>query len=374
MNRWLVGVALLLALSSCRRAGEAEAIRTEKVAAPRLPDVEVFDQDGRALRFERDLLRDRVVAVNFVYTTCSTICAPMTAIFAETQRRLAGREVALVSVTLDPRTDTPERLAAFAAQFERREGWSFVTGSPEAIGRLLDGFDARPANRESHPALTMIGDTRTGKWKRIWGIVPAERLVEEIEEFEPPTRVRTEAASAETFLAAGAEGGGAEAAAEEEAARRFFTDTEVVDQHGKRHRFYSDLVKDRIVLLNFAYTSCPTVCSPVTKNLARVQELLGDRVGRDVRMITFTVEPEKDDPAALERFAARFGVKPGWHFLTGKPEELRPLLRKLGNHSPDPAAHSTQLVIGDARTGHWLKALATENPERIVEAVEGINR
>ena len=96
-----------------------------------------------------------------------------------------------------------------------------------------------------------------------------------------------------------------------EAARRYFTDLEVVDQEGKVHRFYSDLMQGKTVLINFAFASCRTACSPITANLAKVQRLLGARVCQDVVMLTLTVDPARDTPEQLKRFATRFKVQPG---------------------------------------------------------------
>ncbi len=157
------------------------------------------------------------------------------------------------------------------------------------------------------------------------------------------------------------------------ASRQYFTDTEVVDQNGKPHRFYSDLMRGKRVLINFAFTTCKTACSPVTANLAKVQKELGDRVGKDVTMITISVDPVNDTPANLKKFAAKFKAGPGWYFLTGTPANVHALLRKLGGETEDPEKHSTVLLIGDTKTGTWIKSFAMEKPERIADAVVRIN-
>ncbi len=157
------------------------------------------------------------------------------------------------------------------------------------------------------------------------------------------------------------------------AARQYFTDTEVVDQNGKVHRFYSDLMRGKRVLINFAFTTCKTACSPVTANLAKVQKQLGTRVGKDVTMITISVDPVNDTSANLKKFSAKFKARPGWYFLTGTPENVHGLLKKLGGYTDDPEKHSTVLLIGDTKTATWVKSIAMEKPERIVDAVVRLN-
>src|SRR4051794_38348973 len=100
-------------------------------------------------------------------------------------------------------------------------------------------------------------------------------------------------------------------------------DVEVVDQDGRRSRFYSDLVRGRVVTLNFMFTSCGETCPLVTQNLGRLQDLLGDRVGRDIFMYSLTLQPEVDTPEVLKDYAAMYEVRPGWRFLTGAPGAIQ---------------------------------------------------
>ncbi len=110
------------------------------VEAVRVQETPVVDQDGRRLDFYKDLVRGKTVAINFVFTTCTTVCPPLTATFRRVQQMLgerAGREVSLISVSVDPTTDTPERLKAFAEKFKAGPGWTFVTGGKPEISALL---------------------------------------------------------------------------------------------------------------------------------------------------------------------------------------------------------------------------------------------
>ncbi|WP_437870618.1 SCO family protein [Sorangium sp. So ce363] len=156
------------------------------------------------------------------------------------------------------------------------------------------------------------------------------------------------------------------------AAARYFTNTELVDQHGRAHRFYDGLLRGRKVLINFAFTSCKGVCPTMTANLARVQALLRAR-GQAVTMLTITVDPENDTPAALKEYAAKFKAGEGWYFLTGTPENVAAVLKRLGGQVKRPDEHTMTLLVGDTSTGMWLKAFATEEPEALARAVQHLN-
>ena len=136
--------------------------------------------------------------------------------------------------------------------------------------------------------------------------------------------------------------------------------------------FYDDLLKGKTVLINFMLTHCTGACSPMTANLAKVQKYLGDVVGKDVLMISISVDPEHDTPGELKKYATNFKVQPGWYFLTGTKEYLDGVLTKLGGYTDDPQKHSTVLLIGDEATGQWMKIPALTRPSEIVEAVAKI--
>ncbi|AUX41163.1 photosynthetic protein synthase I [Sorangium cellulosum] len=156
------------------------------------------------------------------------------------------------------------------------------------------------------------------------------------------------------------------------AAEKYFTNTELVDQHGRVHRFYEGLLRGRKVLINFAFTSCKGACPTMTANLARVQELLRAR-GERVTLLTITVDPENDTPAALKQYAARFKASEGWYFLTGAPANVAAVLRRLGGQVRRPEEHMMTLLVGDTSTGVWLKTFATEQPETLVHLVQHLN-
>ena len=145
-----------------------------------IPDVEVLDQDGRRVRFYSDLVHGRVVAINFIFTTCTTICPPLAATFARVQRDLGervGRDVHLISISVDPVTDTPERLKAWGGKFKAGPGWTFVTGSKPQIDELLRGLAASTAKREDHTPSVIVGNDAAGQWTRAYGLAPPSKLI-----------------------------------------------------------------------------------------------------------------------------------------------------------------------------------------------------
>jgi protein SCO1/2 len=118
--------------------------------------------------------------------------------------------------------------------------------------------------------------------------------------------------------------------------RRYFPDVTLVTHEGKKVRLYEDLFKDKCITVNFMYTHCQGICSPVTTNLLRVQELLGDRVGRDIFMYSFSLKPKEDTPAVLNDYVKARKIGRGWTFLTGTPADLELVRQRLGFIDRDP--------------------------------------
>src|SRR5215468_11685390 len=95
----------------------------------------------------------------------------------------------------------------------------------------------------------------------------------------------------------------------------YFPNLPVVTQDGKTLKFYDDVIKGKIVLISFIYTSCPDICPLTTARIAQVEEKLGNRVGRDIFIVSMTVDPENDTPDRLKEYAKAFGSGPGWSFV-----------------------------------------------------------
>ncbi|WP_163867122.1 SCO family protein [Myxococcus eversor] len=329
-----------------------------------VPDVELVDQTGRAVKLWTDLVQGRTVAINFIFTRCKTICSPMTATVARVQKELGPQSnVRFISITLDVANDTPERMAKFAEPFKPGPGWSFLTGEPAKVKQALVALGGYVPDKEAHRPTVLVGNAVAGTWTRVDGLGSPSALLAAIREAQA-------ASAGPSALGATAQ---ADAHAQDASAEKYFTNTELVDQHGKTHRFYEDLVRGRKVLINFAFTACKGACSPITKHLARVQEKLGGRVGKDITMITLSVDPANDTPKSLGTFTKKMGVRPGWYFLTGARENITLVLKKLGGYVDDPDAHNTTLLIGDSASGMWVKSPAMAQVDNIVYAVEHLN-
>jgi len=153
--------------------------------AQQIPDIRVVDQNGKPRHFYGDLVRGKVVVMNFVYTTCTTICPPLGATFGKLQKNLGerlGKDVFLVSVSVDPVTDTPERMRAWGAQFKARPGWTLVTGDKAELDRLLRVLGVDAASPASHSAMVLIVNDRAPLWKRVYGLGSTAALMNNIEQ------------------------------------------------------------------------------------------------------------------------------------------------------------------------------------------------
>jgi protein SCO1/2 len=131
-------------------------------------------------------------------------------------------------------------------------------------------------------------------------------------------------------------------------------------------RFFDDLLKDKVVVINFIYTECPDACPLETARLTEVYEILGDRMGDDVFFYSISIDPETDTPEVLAEYANRYQTGPGWLFLTGVSEEIELIRRKLGLYideiNKDPTDHNLSMIIGNQRSGRWMKRSPFENP------------
>jgi len=147
----------------------------------------------------------------------------------------------------------------------------------------------------------------------------------------------------------------------------YFPDSVLTSHQGKKLRFFNDLIKGKVVLINFIYTNCPDACALETARLREVQKILGDRVGRDVFLYSITIDPERDTPKVLEAYARKFQAGPGWLFLTGKEADIAVLRQKFGLYrgaedKESLAAHNLSQIIGNQATGQWMKVSPFENP------------
>jgi len=173
------------AVAAAMRANSTDTANTESNESGSarkmvIPDVEVLDQNGNALHFYSDLIKGKTVAINFIFTNCTTICPPLAATFARVQKDLGdktGRDVHFISISVDPLTDTPERLKAWGAKFKAGDGWTFVSGEKQEVDKLLNALGASVSRREDHSPTVIVGNDLKGVWTRTYGLARSTQIV-----------------------------------------------------------------------------------------------------------------------------------------------------------------------------------------------------
>ena len=183
----LGGIEAPAAHDAHHHAAPAEA--KPKAARVTLHDLQLADVDGQTIRFKSEAVGNRIVVVGFIYTSCTTICPVTSAVFADVQQRLIktlgerfGHEVKLITLTVDPATDTSERLKAYAANFGSPVGWLWLTGEKPQVDRVLTGLGAYAADFTRHSGAVLVGDARTGDWMRFYGIPNPTDIVNRVDQ------------------------------------------------------------------------------------------------------------------------------------------------------------------------------------------------
>ncbi len=148
----------------------------------------------------------------------------------------------------------------------------------------------------------------------------------------------------------------------------YFPNVELVDQDGKTVRFYDDLIKDKVVVINFIFTHCGDTCPAQTASLRQVYKLLADRMGKDIFFYSISIDPKHDTPKVLKEYSESFKTGPGWLFLTGKKDDVTLLRKKLGLFIEDVGVdklseHKTSFMIGNESTGQWIKRSPFDVPQ-----------
>ena len=162
------------------------------------------------------------------------------------------------------------------------------------------------------------------------------------------------------------------AAQAETPAHHYFTDVELINQNGEKMKFYSDLLQGKVVIINSFFATCQGSCLPLNQNLAKVQEALGDRLGKDVYILSISVDPTVDTPPNLKQYANKLKARPGWFFLTGSKENVDFALKKIGQYVDDKQDHLNIFIIGNERTGLWKKAFGLAKSEELVKVVQSV--
>src|SRR5688572_10789857 len=293
--RLLCAVLLISMALDLRAQGPAEPPRKAAV-----PDAELINQNGEKMRLHSDLVKGRVVALSFIFTSCPTICKSIGINLAQVRKELGAsleRDMALISISVDPVTDTPEKLKTWAKTFGGGPGWTLLTGEKDRVTQLLKKLESYTPDIQNHSPFLLIVNDRTGEWQRVNALETTPQKIAAILQEEARKSSATAAAStADRSLAFGPSN---------EAAQRYFTDVRLTNQDGKQLRFYSDLLQDKVFVINAFFSGCTGVCPKATMpRFQELQEEFAKRAGRKLHLISISVDPEADTPAVLHRYAA----------------------------------------------------------------------
>ena len=161
------------------------------------------------------------------------------------------------------------------------------------------------------------------------------------------------------------------AADEEARAREYVTNLELINQDGETVRFFDDVLKDKVVVINFIFTNCEGACPLITHKLTLVRDGLEGKIGNPIQFVSLSLDPARDTPAAMKEFAQKHNADhEGWIFLTGKSENLDNIIQRLGQFTDDIEQHSTMMLAGNVNAAHWMKIQPQEMPPQIVEKLK----
>jgi protein SCO1 len=347
----ITAIIMLLASCSSAFAHQASSNPVEKaMEALKIPDIQVRDQNGREINFYSDLVRGKTVVINFIFTSCTSVCPLLSTKFQATRRVLAQKgvkDVKFISISIDPSTDNPAALNRYAQNFGADADWTFVTGEIYQITALLKSLGASIGTNKIHSDFILLGDATHGRWTRRSNTTTPEELAHDISE------MTEEANQPEVGSAA------------------YFTNLSVVDQDGTKKPFYNTYIRGRLVAINFIYTNCTDICPLATENMVNLKALLAEKLGSDVLLLSVSIDPEHDTAEVLQRYRKTHGAD--WTFVTGKKQNLDWISYRLGAYSVKPAEHSTVLILGNDRTGEWRKLVVTETPNEIALQLREMN-
>jgi protein SCO1 len=341
-------------------------------ARQNIPDVELVNQDAKAVHLYTDLIKGRVAALSFIFTTCTTICPLIGAKLGQLQTELGeslGDNIALISVSVDPVNDTPQRMKAWGAQFAAKPGWSLLTGDKLTVDQLLKAVGLYTPDIQSHSPLLLLINDRSGDWTRVNALeTPPRKIAEILQKMagtagsQIPEKDVNQASVSQATPDSRAVS----------PAERYFGDVLLTNQDGKQLRLYTDILKGKVVIINSFYSTCSGVCRVTIPVFKQLQDSLGERLGKDVRLVSITVDPENDTPDVLRQYAAGVGAKPGWEFLTGDKQTVDQVLYKFGLYTDAKEDHSNIFIIGNEATGLWKKVLGIAPPYEILRSVQSV--
>jgi len=339
--------------ASCCVPGGATSEALIDLGDMKIPNVELLTQDGDTVHFY-DLVKGKTVAINFIFTTCTTICPPMGANFTKVKQLMGshvGKDLSMLSISIDPAVDTPERLKDWQNKFSPGPGWTMLTGNKLTVDRLLKALKVYTSAKEEHSPVLVVGKDGDANWIRTNGLAEPEKIAEIIGNYLPKEALKPTAPDGDLA---------------------YFTDTKLVDQYGIERRFFSDLLKDKVVVINAFFTECTGTCPLMSANLQQIQQYLGDRLGREVVLLSISVDCTHDTPEILGAYAERFGAKDGWYLLSGPKENVDLVMKKLGQYAEAREEHKTLMLVGNVKTRLWKKVDGLASPKDIFAILESV--
>jgi cytochrome oxidase Cu insertion factor (SCO1/SenC/PrrC family) len=319
-----------------------------------IPNLELVNQEGEKVKFY-DLIKDKVVALNFIFTSCKTICPPMGANFANLKKKMEDRvkskELVMLTMSIDPLTDTPQRLKAWSNKFEAGEGWTLLTGKTKDINTILKKLKVYTALKEEHAPVILLGKEGTDNWVRTNGLANVDELAKTLNSYLPKKVASTPKVNRD---------------------EKYFTNVVLKNQNGEEKKLYKDLMQGKVVIINPFFTQCTGVCPVMNTNLQKIQNHLGDKLGTEVNIISLTVDHENDTQKVLFEYAQKYGAKEGWHFLTGEKANIEFALGKLGKLVNNREAHDAVFLVGNLETKLWKKVNGLANINDIIALVDSV--
>ncbi|NQZ09664.1 MAG: SCO family protein [Algicola sp.] len=342
-----------------KAAGQDAKVANQK--ALNIPNVMLTNEQGDTVNVIDDVIGNKIVVLNTIYTTCTTVCPVMGVQFARLQKllleqlgsKVIEKEIVLVSVSIDPLNDTPQRLQHFKKRYNGRSGWTLLTGSQGNVDKLLKATGLFAADKEEHTPITLVGSTQLGSWTRLSGLGPAKQIAQFVDDLVNKTQ-STEAAKAVP------------------PAQQYFSDVTLIDQHGQPQRFYQDLLKDKVVIIHSFFSSCKSGCPVSMRLMAGIQERFAGQMGKQLHILSISLDPQIDTPLKLQAYAKELKVGPGWQLISGDKVNVDFALKKLGHYVSDIESHKNTIIIGNEATGLWKKAFLLAPPAALDKVIRSV--
>ena len=164
-----------------------------------------------------------------------------------------------------------------------------------------------------------------------------------------------------------AEPSAADQAAADAKARDYFSTVELIDQNGDPRKFYDEVLKDNVVVISFIFTNCQSACPLMTRNLTMIRDMLREDERRAIQFVSISIDPLRDTPSAMKEFAQKHDAdNGGWLWLTGQPDDVNYVTKRLGSYTDDPEAHTTTLLAANVPNAHWTKIPPNVPPNGVV--------